>query len=92
MNAKKAEKISKALSDQHRLKIVNQVKKQGPELACCHLENVLDLSQPSVCHHLKLLTDAEILISRKEGKYVKYQINNRLLEEYIAFLQQLKAE
>lgn len=92
MELKKAEKISKALSDPHRMKIILEVRKQKDALYCCDLDSVVDLSQPSICHHIKQLTDTEILLSEKEGRNVKYTLNNQVLDEYITFLQTLKKQ
>lgn len=92
MELRKAEKISKALSDPHRLKIILEVRKQQDALYCCDLEDIVDLSQSSICHHIKQLTDTDILLSEKEGRNVKYTLNNNVLDEYIEFLQSLKKQ
>ncbi|HEU5289103.1 MAG TPA: metalloregulator ArsR/SmtB family transcription factor [Cyclobacteriaceae bacterium] len=90
MNQKQAEKISKALADPNRLLIMKEIRKQKGSFYCAELENVVDLAQPSICHHMKLLTDTEIVLSEKEGRNVKYSINNEVLDEYIDFLKTLK--
>ena len=90
MNYKKAGKISKALADPNRLLILKEIKKQKGCLYCMALNDIIDLAQPSIAHHLKLLTDTELVTSSKEGRYVKYQINNEVLEDYIAFLEAFK--
>lgn len=92
MTLKKAEKLAKALGDHNRLVIIQEIKKQKDALYCCTLDNVLNLAQPSICHHMKMLTDTEIVISEKEGRNVKYTLNNNLLDEFIAFLRSLKKE
>jgi len=90
MNAKKAEKISKALADPNRLLILKEIKKQRECMYCSDLNDIVDLAQPSIAHHLKLLTDTELITSQKEGRYVKYSLNDQVLDEYIGFLQSLK--
>ena len=90
MNHKKAGKISKALADPNRLLILKEIRKQKDCLYCMALNEVIDLAQPSIAHHLKLLTDTELVTSSKEGRYVKYQINDEVLDDYIRFLQTLK--
>jgi ArsR family transcriptional regulator len=92
MNAKKAGKISKALADPNRLLILKEIKKQKECLYCVDLNEIIDLAQPSIAHHLKLLTDTEIIVSEKEGRNVKYKLNNTVLDEYIQFLEELKKE
>ncbi len=90
MELKKVEKISKALADPNRLLILKEIKKQKECMYCSDLNDIVDLAQPSIAHHLKLLTDAELVSSSKDGRYVKYKLNNDLLDEYIAFLESLK--
>ncbi|HEY3402301.1 MAG TPA: metalloregulator ArsR/SmtB family transcription factor [Ohtaekwangia sp.] len=90
MNSKKAEKIAKALSDSNRLLILKEIKKQNDCLYCVDLCDLIDLAQPSIAHHLKLLTDTEIILSEKEGRNVRYNLNNEVLDEFIAFLKTLK--
>jgi ArsR family transcriptional regulator, arsenate/arsenite/antimonite-responsive transcriptional repressor len=90
MNAKKAEKIAKALADPNRLLILKEIKKQDEYLYCTKINEVVNLSQPSVCHHIKQLTDTELLIPEKEGRYVKYRLNEKMLDDFIDFLGTLK--
>jgi len=92
MNSKKAEKIAKALSDANRLLILKEIKKQNDCLYCVDLGNIIDLAQPSIAHHLKQLTDTEIILQEKEGRNVKYNLNNKIIDDYIEFLQDLKTD
>jgi len=90
MDAKRAEKISKALSDPTRLKILDEIRKKEDYLYCVDLYDNIKLAQPSISHHLKQLTDTSILLSEKEGRNIKYMLNNEVIDEYIDFLQALK--
>jgi ArsR family transcriptional regulator, arsenate/arsenite/antimonite-responsive transcriptional repressor len=90
MNSKKAEKIAKALADPNRILILKEIRKQKECLYCVDISEVIDLSQPSISHHFKLLTDAEIVTSEKEGRSVKYKLNTKVIDEYIGFLESLK--
>jgi ArsR family transcriptional regulator len=90
MNAKLAGKISKALADPNRLAILKELKRQKNCLYCSDIGEVIELAQPSISHHLKLLTDTEIISSEKEGRNIKYRLNEKVLDEYIAFLEDLK--
>ncbi|MEO7988115.1 MAG: metalloregulator ArsR/SmtB family transcription factor [Chryseolinea sp.] len=92
MNARKAEKISKALADPNRLLILKEIKKQKDCLYCVDLNQVIDLAQPSIAHHLKMLTDTDLITSEKEGRNVKYKLNKQILDEYIQFLEELKRD
>jgi ArsR family transcriptional regulator len=90
MDAKKAEKISKALADPNRLAILREIKKNKQCLYCVDLNEIINLAQPSIAHHLKLLLDSELVTSDKDGRNVRYYLNNRLMDEYIKFIEGLK--
>jgi ArsR family transcriptional regulator len=90
MDNKKIEKISRALSDANRIAILQQFKKRKDCLYCAEVNDLLDLTQPSVSHHLKQLVDADLLLSQKEGRNLKYVLNQEVLDEYIACLNELK--
>jgi len=90
MDAKRAEKISKALSDPTRLKILDEIRKKSECLYCIELYDNIKLAQPSISHHLKQLTETSIILSEKEGRHLKYTLNNQVIDEYIDFLQALK--
>jgi len=90
MDNRKFEKISRALSDANRIAILQQFKKKRDCLYCTEVHDILDLTQPSVSHHLKQLVDAELLIPEKEGRNLKYTLNHDVLDDYIASLTNLK--
>jgi len=90
MDNRKFEKISRALSDANRIAILQQFKKKRDCLYCTEVHDILDLTQPSVSHHLKQLVDAELLIPEKEGRNLKYTLNHDVLDDYIASLSDLK--
>ncbi|MDN3549903.1 ArsR/SmtB family transcription factor [Mucilaginibacter aquaedulcis] len=90
MDNKKIEKISRALSDANRIAILQQFKKKKDCLYCAEVNDLLDLTQPSVSHHLKQLVDAELLLPQKEGRNLKYVLNQQVLDDYITCLNDLK--
>ena len=90
MDPKKAEKISKALADPHRLRILKEIKKSNDCLYCSDLYTTIDLAQPSIAHHLKQLIDTELITSDKDGRNVRYYMNNRMLDDYMKFIETLK--
>jgi ArsR family transcriptional regulator len=90
IDAKQIEKISKALGDTSRIAILQQFRKKKEDCVyCAEVNDLLDLTQPSVSHHLKLLVDAGLLIPEKEGRNLKYLLNQQVLDEYIAGLKEL---
>ena len=47
---------------------------RGGEKCACHLLEALNITQPTLSHHMKILCDAGIVIGRKEGKWMHYSI------------------
>lgn len=85
MTAKEFERISKALGDPHRLKILQEIKKNKC-MACACIREMIDLAQPSVSHHLKQLIDAGLVIPEKEGREMRYSIDDKVFTDYINYL------
>jgi ArsR family transcriptional regulator len=85
MNNREIEKISKALGDPYRLKIVEAICKEG-WMQCAAVMDMLDLAQSTVSHHTKQLVDAGLLIAEKEGRTTRYCINKSRFETYLQLL------
>ncbi len=58
----------KSLSNEIALKILGYVRLHG-ELCVCEFEGLLDLPQPTISRHLKLLTDSGLLTVRRDGRW-----------------------
>ncbi len=67
--------LFKALGDPARVKIVNLLASSGGPVCACEFEPALGLSQPTVSHHLKKLTDAGLLEREQRGKWAYFSIN-----------------
>ena len=93
MNAKQIERISKALGDPYRLKILETIKKEESQgwLPCCAILETINLAQSTVSHHIKQLVDADLLFADKDGRNAKYKINHEILDAYIGYLNLLKS-
>ena len=89
MELRKIEKISKALGDISRLKIIQHMQCNRNRIECMELAGILNLAQPSISHHIKKLTEAELIEPRKEGRFHNYVLNTKLLKEYTSSLQKL---
>jgi ArsR family transcriptional regulator len=88
MNVKQFEKISKALADPSRLMILKEIRKRKDTCLHCHeIFGKTTLTQPSISHHLKQLTDAGLVISEKQGRNVRYTLDSKVLDAYITFLE-----
>ncbi|MDA8235671.1 MAG: metalloregulator ArsR/SmtB family transcription factor [Clostridia bacterium] len=70
----------KALGDETRLKIIRMLSEK--EMCVCEIIDQLELSQPAVSHHLKILRQAGLVKDSKEGKWVFYTLEEGALIEY----------
>ena len=66
-------RVFKAFCDENRLQIL-ELLRSGEKCACKLLDD-LQISQPTLSHHMKILCDAGIVCGRKEGKWVHYSNN-----------------
>jgi ArsR family transcriptional regulator, arsenate/arsenite/antimonite-responsive transcriptional repressor len=90
MDLKKIEKISKALGDPYRLKIVEAINNEPDWMQCSTISRMFDLAQSTISHHLKQLVDADLIIADKDGRHAKYQVNKDVFASYINFLNPFK--
>src|SRR5882757_3737798 len=90
LSSKQIEKISKALGDGNRLKILHFISNEGGCGECSDLPEVVDLAQPSISHHVKILVESGLIEQEKEGRNYKYTLNSSLLDSYISILNDLK--
>lgn len=75
------------LSDPIRLRLFDLVRRAGSQGICsCDLTEPLDRSQPTVSHHLKVLREAGLVESRRDGNWVWYSAVPGCLETAQRFL------
>jgi|SRR5579875_870641 len=80
-------RILKALADPVRLRLVSMVAAhEGSEACVCELTEPLGLTQPTVSHHLRILTDAGILTRDKRGVWAYYTLRPETLDALAAAL------
>ncbi len=77
-------RVMKALSDPNRVKIVKML--QYKELCVCELRALLKIAQPTVSKHLKVLEDAGVVVSKKDGLWVNYRLSDGSESPYAAAL------
>lgn len=89
----------KALADPTRLRIVEALAR--PEALCCSaadqvcacdLEKLLDLTQPTISHHMKTLVNAGLVEARKSGRWVHYRLRRTRFRTLVAQLAALAGE
>lgn len=74
-------KIAKALADPARRRILRELR-AGGELTCSCVCACVELSQPTVSHHIKTLVDAGIIDARRDGPYHRLTVNEGVLREF----------
>lgn len=67
-------KFFKAVADRHRQKIL-AILKNKESLNATSIKNIINLSQPTISHHLAMLVEAGLLKTTKKGKEVYYSLS-----------------
>ena len=78
--------VAKALGDPVRLQLVDVLRKHAGKVCVCELVPLFDLSQPTVSHHLKVLRQAGLVGSEREGLWAYYYVIPDALKELSAWL------
>jgi ArsR family transcriptional regulator len=70
----------KALGDPTRVRLLSLIAAaDGGEACICDLTEPVALSQPTVSHHMKILTDAGLITREQRGKWAYYTVINDAL-------------
>jgi ArsR family transcriptional regulator len=78
--------VAKALGDPVRLQLVDVLRKHAGKVCVCELVPLFHLSQPTVSHHLKVLRDAGIVGSERQGLWAYYYVIPERLQELTTWL------
>lgn len=73
LDVKKTAVVFKAFCDENRIRILQLL--QGGEKCACMLLEAMNITQPTLSHHMKILCDSGIVVGRKEGKWMHYSIS-----------------
>ena len=73
--------VAKALSDPIRMQLVDVLRKNAGRVCVCELVPLFEVSQPTISHHLKVLREAGIVGSEREGLWAYYFVNADSLDE-----------
>lgn len=67
----------KALADPTRVQLLHLVAGAGRDEACvCDLTDTVNLSQPTVSHHLRILVNAGLLTRERRGTWAWYRVSD----------------
>ena len=82
--------ITKALADSHRIRILMLL--QEGELCVCQIMEVFDLAMSTISKHLSILAAADLVVSRKDGRWAYYRLSttseNKQIKTILSWLQQ----
>ena len=79
-------RAAKALGDPVRLQLVDVLRKHAGTVCVCELVPLFDLSQPTISHHLKVLRQAGLVGSERQGLWAYYYVIPDALNELSAWL------
>jgi ArsR family transcriptional regulator len=88
MTEKELAKISKALSDPTRLRLYEQISARK-EMFCGELMQCCPLTPGTVSHHLKILAEANLIESRREGQFIYNRALPKTIREYTLALRKM---
>jgi ArsR family transcriptional regulator len=89
MSPERLIRIAKALGDPTRFRLLQAIASaRGGELCCGDLARRFPIAQATVSHHLKILVDAELVESRRDGQHSWFRAVRPVLDEYRRALRQ----
>ena len=78
--------VGKALGDPVRIQLVDVLRKHAGKVCVCELVPLFQLSQPTISHHLKVLREAGIVGSERQGLWAYYFVIDDALKELSGWL------
>ena len=92
MKSKDMAKVFKALSNEQRLNLFRMIyywQKTMPKAECCGVQKAftracdcMNLTRSTISHHLKELSNADLISTERKGKFVVARINQQTLKEF----------
>jgi len=79
--------IARALADPHRYEILKKLSARSSATPCSDVRDCMDVSPATLSHHMKELETAGLIRSEKNGKFVNYFPQTRVLRAYLERLE-----
>ena len=80
--------LLKAVADPVRLQLLSIISASPGQEACvCDMTDAVQVSQPTVSHHLRTLVDAGILTRERRGSWAWFRLNTHALQQISSFLE-----
>jgi len=87
MNSKDAVKSLAALAQDSRLSVFRLLVKRGPEgFAAGELSERLKIPGPTLSFHLKALSQAGLVTTRKESRFIYYSASFERMDDLVGYL------
>src|SRR5215203_3373547 len=86
VDAERLAKVAKALGDPIRLQLVDVLRENAGKVCVCELTPLFDVGQPTISHHLKVLREASVVASERQGLWAYYYVLPEALEEFTSWL------
>lgn len=80
----------KILSDPNRIKIIEFL--SCGEMCACTILEKLNITQPTLSHHMKKLEEANLITIRKDGLWTYYSLNRSQIKDLLIFMLQITFE
>lgn len=80
--------LFKVLGDENRLRIIKLIA-ESDEICACKLLDELNITQPTLSHHMKLLRDSNLIRARKEGRWMHYSLDKAMIDTLCIALKEL---
>jgi len=80
----------RALADATRREILALLR--HGEITAGELAEKFDMTKPAMSHHFKVLKDADLITSRREGQQIWYGLNTTVVQDLLAWAMQLAAD
>lgn len=78
--------VAKALGDPIRLQLIDVLRKHAGKVCVYELVPLFDVAQPTVSHHLKILREAGLVASERQGLWAYYYVLPGALDELSGWL------
>lgn len=76
--------LFKALNDPTRRKILEMLREK--DLTAGEIADAFEMTKPSISHHLDILRQAKVVISVKEGQFIRYSLSTTVLDDLLSWL------
>ena len=87
MDERRTAAIFKAFCDENRIRIIKLLR-SGEKCACKLLEEI-NVTQPTLSHHMKILNECGLVNDWKEGRWHHYSLNCETLNAFKTFIEGL---